>query len=252
MRPDVFRSVVLMSAPFGGPPPLPFDTAMRARRRRGLGAGRRHLTTTGRAAAAAQALPVVLLDARGRTRTCGTRRRACTPSCAPTTTARAPTGRPNKPFRCSRWTAAELAKLPTYYVMDLDKGMAETVAPEMPSAAADRRLPLAARRGAARVQRRVRAHRLPGRAAVVSLRHRAAGTRRSCRLFSGRTIDVPSCFIAGASDWGIYQQPGDLERMQTSACTQMRGVHLVDGAGHWVQQEQPEEVSRLLIEFVQR
>ena len=26
-RPDVFRSVVLMSAPFGGTPPLPFDTA---------------------------------------------------------------------------------------------------------------------------------------------------------------------------------------------------------------------------------
>ena len=27
VRPDVFRSVVLMSAPFAGPPPLPFDTA---------------------------------------------------------------------------------------------------------------------------------------------------------------------------------------------------------------------------------
>jgi pimeloyl-ACP methyl ester carboxylesterase len=26
-RPDVFQSVVLMSAPFGGPPPLPFNTA---------------------------------------------------------------------------------------------------------------------------------------------------------------------------------------------------------------------------------
>src|SRR5712691_3378253 len=27
VRPDVFRSVVMMSAPFGGPPALPFDTA---------------------------------------------------------------------------------------------------------------------------------------------------------------------------------------------------------------------------------
>ena len=27
LRPDIFRSVVLMSAPFGGPPALPFDTA---------------------------------------------------------------------------------------------------------------------------------------------------------------------------------------------------------------------------------
>ena len=27
LRPDIFRSVVMMSAPFGGPPPLPFNTA---------------------------------------------------------------------------------------------------------------------------------------------------------------------------------------------------------------------------------
>jgi pimeloyl-ACP methyl ester carboxylesterase len=39
--------------------------------------------------------------------------------------------------------------------------------------------------------------------------------------------------------------------MQKTACTNMRGVHLVDGAGHWVQQEQPEEVSKLLIRFLQ-
>jgi len=31
----------------------------------------------------------------------------------------------------------------------------------------------------------------------------------------------------------------------------MIGCHLVDGAGHWVQQEQPIEVSRLLVQFLQ-
>jgi pimeloyl-ACP methyl ester carboxylesterase len=31
----------------------------------------------------------------------------------------------------------------------------------------------------------------------------------------------------------------------------MRGAHLVDGAGHWVQQEQPEAVSKLLVQFLQ-
>jgi pimeloyl-ACP methyl ester carboxylesterase len=70
-------------------------------------------------------------------------------------------------------------------------------------------------------------------------------------LYSGRTLDVPSCFIAGASDWGTYQRPGSMESMRDRACTDFRGVHLVEGAGHWVQQEQPEETVRLLTAFLQ-
>ncbi len=69
-------------------------------------------------------------------------------------------------------------------------------------------------------------------------------------MFSGRTIDVPSCFIAGRADWGVYQRPGALEAMQRSACTQMKSCDLLDGAGHWVQQERPEEVARLLLRFL--
>src|SRR5215472_13356567 len=39
--------------------------------------------------------------------------------------------------------------------------------------------------------------------------------------FSGRTIDVPACFISGKSDWGVYQLPVALEKMETAAvCTQ--------------------------------
>ncbi|MBC7172808.1 MAG: alpha/beta hydrolase, partial [Polyangiaceae bacterium] len=29
-----------------------------------------------------------------------------------------------------------------------------------------------------------------------------------------------------------------------------RGVHLLEGAGHWVQQERPAEVNALLIDFL--
>ena len=71
---------------------------------------------------------------------------------------------------------------------------------------------------------------------------------REAEVFSGRTIDVPSAFIAGKSDWGVYQAPPAFERMQHSALTKMRFCELIDGAGHWVQQEQPEAVSRLAAE----
>ena len=70
--------------------------------------------------------------------------------------------------------------------------------------------------------------------------------------FSGRTIDVPSMYIAGKSDWGVYQTPGAVDKMQASACTRMVGFHLLDGAGHWVQQEQPEEVSARLVAFLRK
>jgi pimeloyl-ACP methyl ester carboxylesterase len=34
-------------------------------------------------------------------------------------------------------------------------------------------------------------------------------------------------------------------------CTKTAGFRRIDGAGHWVQQEQPEQVSELLIAFGQ-
>jgi pimeloyl-ACP methyl ester carboxylesterase len=70
------------------------------------------------------------------------------------------------------------------------------------------------------------------------------------QVFSGRGVDVPSMFIAGRSDWGIYQTPGAIERMQGSGCSAIRGVHLIEGSGHWVQQEKANEVNALLLEFL--
>jgi len=76
----------------------------------------------GEAAATAQALPSVLHRPAKRTTTCGLPA-GLTPSCAPTITTRARL-KENKPFRLAALTAEELAKMPTYYIMDLDKGMA--------------------------------------------------------------------------------------------------------------------------------
>jgi pimeloyl-ACP methyl ester carboxylesterase len=38
--------------------------------------------------------------------------------------------------------------------------------------------------------------------------------------------------------------------MQAQACTDLRGCHLIEGAGHWVQQEQPARTATLLIDFL--
>ena len=61
-------------------------------------------------------------------------------------------------------------------------------------------------------------------------------------------MDVPSLFISGKSDWGIYQKPGALKKMQT-IMTKFEGIELVENAGHWVQQENPDRVNELLLRF---
>jgi pimeloyl-ACP methyl ester carboxylesterase len=156
----------------------------------------------------------------------------------------------NKPFRLASWSAGELAKMPTYYIMDRDRNMAETVAPEMPSAseiAACRWLP---ENELAVYSSEYERNGFQG--GLQWYRCRTQGVNADLNVFAGRTIDVPAMFVAGRSDWGIYQVPGAIERMQESACTRMLGCHLLEGAGHWVQQEQPERVSELLIAFLQR
>jgi len=244
-RPDVFRSVTMMSAPFGGPPALPFDTADTPPKPAppdtiyyelaALAPPRKHYQryyTTREANEnmwhAPQGIHAFL--------------RAYYHMKSADWTQ-------NQPAPLAARTASEWAKLPRYYVMDRDKGMAETVASEMPSAAA-----IAANRWLPDAELRVYSGeygRTGFQGGLEGYRTGASGRfTAEQQLFAGRTIDVPSMFIGGKSDWGVYQAPGSLERMQKVACTKMTGVHLVDGAGHWVQQEQPEAVSRLLIQFL--
>ena len=61
--------------------------------------------------------------------------------------------------------------------------------------------------------------------------------------FAGRKIDVPTLFVSGSQDWGTYQDPGAVEAMERGESVKhgmYRGTVLVEGAGHWVNQEQPE------------
>jgi pimeloyl-ACP methyl ester carboxylesterase len=249
IRPDVFRSVVMMTAPFEGVPALPFDTAD------GTSGGQ---LLPARGAAINNELaklprPRKYYTAYYNTREANDNMRHCPQGLHAFLRAyyhyKSADWMQNKPFRLASLTAEEVAKMPTYYVMDLDKGMAETVAEVMPTAAeiaSCKWLPDAELAFyAAEYERTGFQGGLQG--------YRRIGPRFTADLqtFGGRTIDVPSLFISGKSDWGAFQTPGALEAMQNTACTQMLGVHLVDGAGHWLEQEQPEQVSKLLIQFLQ-
>jgi pimeloyl-ACP methyl ester carboxylesterase len=154
----------------------------------------------------------------------------------------------NKPFPLKSWTASELAKMPTYYVMDLDKGIAATMAEVMPSKAQ-----IAACKWMTEKDLRVYSTEFARTGFQGGLNYYRVGEDArfggELRSFAGRTIDVPSCYIGGDSEWAVYQTPGAFEAMNT-VCTRLLSVHLVKGAGHSLGEEQPEQVNKLLMDFL--
>jgi pimeloyl-ACP methyl ester carboxylesterase len=257
LRPDVFQSLVLMSAPFAGLPPLPFGTA--------AGAG----PAGTRPSAQSVRKPVVdiheALAALPRPRKhyqwYYSGREAANDML------HAPQGlhqflrayyhhksadwTDNRPYELAAWSADELQKLPTYYVMDLHEDMAQTVAHEMPTPEA-----IADNRWLPDEELRVYSGEFARTGFQGALQWYRCLTgpafASELQVWSGKTIDVPATFIAGSSDWGIHQRPGQLAQMRERACTRMGAPHLIDGAGHWVQQEQPAEVARLLLAHLRR
>jgi len=246
LRPDVFRSVVMMSAPFAPPPTLSFNTADAPAKPRGEDPVHRELAALPR--------PRKHYQWYYSTREANDDMHHAPQGMHDFLRAyyhhKSADWKANKPHPLKAWSAEELAKLPTYYVMDMAKTMPETVAVEMPSAAE-----IAANTWLPDSELAYYAAEYQRTGFQGGLQWYRCGTTGAfdaeLQTWSGRTIDVPSCFIAGTQDWGTYQRPGVLEIMRKIACTDMLGCHLVAGAGHWVQQEQPEEVIRLLLQFLE-
>jgi pimeloyl-ACP methyl ester carboxylesterase len=241
VRPDVFRSVTLMSAPFGGPPAPP--------------ATPKRETPDIHAALAALDRPRKHYQWYYSTRPANDDMLHCKQGVHAFLRAyyhhKSADWQQNKPHRLAGWTAEALATMPTYYIMDLHEDMPATVAHEMPSSAE-----IAACQWLPDAELAVYAAEYTRTGFQGGLQWYRRGTggldTAELQLFAGRTIDVPAMFIAGTSDWGTYQMPGAFERMQQTACTRMETVHLIEGAGHWVQQEQPARVAEALLTFLPR
>jgi pimeloyl-ACP methyl ester carboxylesterase len=69
--------------------------------------------------------------------------------------------------------------------------------------------------------------------------------------YAGHKIAQPSCLIAGTLDPVRSFAPGlDLYQQAGAHCTDYRGTTLIDGEGHWIQQEAPDSVNRALLAFL--
>ncbi|KAG9241954.1 Alpha/Beta hydrolase protein [Calycina marina] len=249
MRPDFFKSVVMMSHPFPGSPKLPFDVLNKsiqeekkvniAKCLAELDQPRKHYKTYYATADAAKEMDppdgmheflrgyyyLKSADWNG-----------------------------NHPYPLKEKSATELAKLPHYYVMLLDLGMRESVQATMknedPSKVSEQ-----SKRWLPDHELAVYVDAFKRNGFQGGLNYYRIGTSpeylKDVELFAGQKIDVPSLFISGKRDWGTFQDPGAFEGMG-DVCTKYKGGYLVGGAGHWVQQEQPETVVELVLKFLKK
>jgi pimeloyl-ACP methyl ester carboxylesterase len=69
------------------------------------------------------------------------------------------------------------------------------------------------------------------------------------RVFGRVPITVPSLFIGGDRDGPTIWGAPAMARFPTTM-PELRGTHILDTCGHWVQQEKPAEVNALLADFL--
>jgi pimeloyl-ACP methyl ester carboxylesterase len=246
LRPDVFQSVVSMSTPFFGAPDLPLGTADHpapvgplsdiAKDLAALPHPRQHYARYSASSGANANLWHAPQGIHDLLRALYYFKSGDWPG--------------NKPFPLKSWTAGELAKMPAYYIMDLDKGIAETMATEMPPKSY-----IDGCRWMTEADLRVYSTEFSRTGFQGGLNYYRVGADSQLELelnsFSGRTIDVPACYIGGDREWAVYQAPGAFQGMH-GVCTQLRGVHLIQGAGHSLAEEKPELVNRVLRDFLRQ
>lgn len=158
----------------------------------------------------------------------------------------------NKPFELKSFTATEISKMPEYYIMKLNLGMAQTVKKYSP-----RQKEVSSCKWLndidlkyyvknffnAGIKKPLLWYRV-----MLSKREKL----RIIKLNLPKSIYIPSIFISGKADWGIFQKPGDLEKMENIFFKNYFGRFIIQKAGHWVQQEQPNKTFEIIINFLKK
>ncbi|TGO13242.1 hypothetical protein BTUL_0073g00100 [Botrytis tulipae] len=248
MRPDLFNSVILLSHPFKGPPLLPTSTST---------SPSATPTPTEDIHTSLSQLPTPLKHYKTYYSTPHAASELSTPlSTLPSFLhgyfyLKSGHWSGNTPHPLKSWSAEELQHLPPYYTMPLHSSMRSIIQTHMqsipPSSLAQMEtwLPPSALAVYASEYARTGFQGMLNWYRVITSPYYT----QDLALFAGRTLDIPMLFISGEKDWGMYQEPGVLEQMGTR-CTRFKGSKVVAGAGHWVMQENPEEVLRIVERFL--
>ena len=158
----------------------------------------------------------------------------------------------NKPFKLKKFTANELSKMPEYYIMKLNLGMAQTVKKYSPTQIEVSKCMWL---NDVDLNYYVKNYINSGIKKPLSWYKVMLSKKEKLRIIKlklPKSIDIPSIFISGSADWGMYQKPGDLEKMESIFFKNYFGRFIIKKAGHWVQQEQPNKTFELIMKFLKK
>lgn len=140
----------------------------------------------------------------------------------------------NDPFALNIWTISELARMPRYYIMNYDEGMAETALKMAPCDETELNSIWMSDEELEIYSSEFLRSGLQG---GLNWYRRAQSIEEKQELsdYLWQSINIPITFVAGEKDWGIYQVPGALKAMEKIACSNLRGTKLIKHVGHRVQ-----------------
>lgn len=153
--------------------------------------------------------------------------------------------------RLTGWTAAQLARMPGYYIMPFDSTMPEVVESEMQgedenltkSFVTDEELDVY-----------VREFTRTGFQGMLNWYRSSTASEAvnaQMAVFAGKKFEVPVTYVGGESDWGNYQRPGALEGLESgTTAADYRGTRIYEGAGHWPQTEIPSLICEAIIGLI--
>ena len=157
----------------------------------------------------------------------------------------------NKPKILKDTSPLELCKMPEYYIMKRNLGIAETVANCMPNLAYIQECSWLSKKDLKVYvdSFKKNSFQKPLYWYKMMLDVKENMFLKSLKL--PKLLKIPALFIAGQADWGTYQKPGQLEDMKKFFYN-LYDIVIITKAGHWVQQEQPYKSFKAINNFYKK
>ena len=154
----------------------------------------------------------------------------------------------NFPFKLKNISSKHLAIMPEYYIMKKNLGMSQTVKKYMPDKLQIKNCFWLTNKDLKVYAESFKKNTFRGPLNWYKMMLDPKESEKIINLKLPLTLNFPAIFIAGKSDWGIYQKPGEFEKMKNFFTNSFQAF-IIQNAGHWVQQERPKKTFNIINKF---